>query len=694
MKKPVIIVDDSLTVRMDLDARFCEAGFETVLCAHAASARAAVQSHAAGLIVLDVVLPDADGVDLLAEFRAAPNTRDTPIIMLSSHAELADRLRGLKSGADEYVGKPYDADHLMSRAHELLQAAQDAASSTVPLVLVVDDSASVRQKLTDVLEVEGYRVAVAEDGQKGLAAAERLRPDAIVVDSVMPGMEGTTFIQRVRLDPTLRKTPCLLLTASRKRSYELEALDAGADAYLHKSDGADVFLVRLAALLRSREVEPILRDASKRRITQTVLAVDDSLTYREKLRRELSSDGYDVITAASGDEALDLLAERDVDCILLDLMMPGMDGTELCQRIKRSSEWRHIPLIMLTAREEREAMIAGINAGADDYVTKSANFNLLQARLRAQLRREHYEKENRLIRDELLRMELEARAARDVAEAKEELLHKVEEQNRQLADANQALARAKRRAEEESRFKSKFLASMSHELRTPLNAIIGFSELMLREIPGPLQPKQRDYVENVSSSGKHLLDLINDVLDLSKIEAGRMELKRKKTSIEALFDTLSGICQPLANKKGIELSFDVAAGMPLVNADPTRLKQIMYNLLSNAIKFTPADGQVDVSASEQSGTMTLRITDTGVGISKADQSRLFREFEQLEPGQNVTNEEGTGLGLALVKRLVDMHDGSIEVDSALGAGSTFRIHLPVNSADENNDSHPTSAEKS
>jgi signal transduction histidine kinase len=262
-------------------------------------------------------------------------------------------------------------------------------------------------------------------------------------------------------------------------------------------------------------------------------------------------------------------------------------------------------------------MIEGINAGADDYIVKSSNFEVLKARLRAQLRRKQFEDENRRIREELLRKEVEgaaeAHTAREVAEARAAHLADLERKNAELAQANVALKWAREQAQRSSQVKSKFLANMSHELRTPLNAIIGCSELLEQEIFGPLTAKQREYVQNVLTGGRHLLSLINDVLDLSKVEAGRMKLQREWAPLASIVDAIQSTVRTLADKQGVDMETSISPDIPNLYVDPVRIKQILYNLLSNAIKFTPKGGSVRLTARLQEERVELLVEDTGIG---------------------------------------------------------------------------------
>jgi signal transduction histidine kinase len=242
------------------------------------------------------------------------------------------------------------------------------------------------------------------------------------------------------------------------------------------------------------------------------------------------------------------------------------------------------------------------------------------------------------------------------------LFHEIEEKSRQLEIANQ--------------HKSAFLANMSHELRTPLNAVIGFSEMLSARYFGDLTGKQAEYVSDIHASGKHLLSLINDILDLSKIEAGRMELDAAEFDLRAALDNALTLVRERAQRGGVALTLDADPALGLFEGDERKLKQVVLNLLSNAVKFTPRGGAVNIVAKRVDGSAEIAVSDTGVGIAAQDQEAIFEAFRQV--GTDVTRKrEGTGLGLALSRRFVELHGGTIRVASAVGKGSTFTVTLPI-----------------
>jgi two-component system NtrC family sensor kinase len=654
MNANVLIVDDSLTVRMDLAEAFEAAGLRPVLCSSIREARNAFAAQAIDLVILDVLLPDGDGVELLKEIRANPATSDLPILMLSSEADVKDRIRGLKTGANDYVGKPYDAAFVVARGRELLrpraQENNGPAAAEKATILVIDDSVTFREELRRALEQSGYGVITATSGEKGLRLAASRRPAALIVDGVMPGMDGATVIRRLRLDAALRGLPCLLLTASDEQGVELRALDAGADAFVRKEEDMDVILARFAAMLRTAWTEP--EAASSLASPKRILAVDDSMTYLHELASALRDEGYDVVLAHSGEEAIDMLAVQNVDCILLDLMMPGMGGQEACRRIKASPALRNTPLIMLTAVEDRQALIEGLSTGADDYIAKSNEFDVLRARIQAQIRRKQFEDENRRIRDQLLRSELEAgeaRAARELAETKAVLVEELKYKNREL---------------------EAFSYSVSHDLRAPLRSIDGFSQALIEDYGEGLDETARNYLHRIRAAAQRMAALIDDMLLLSRIS--RAQVNREPVDLSALAQS---VAEELKNQNPehsvtVKIEPDLAT-----HADRGLMRVLLDNLLGNAWKFTArtSDAQIELRAQTQGSDAVFSVKDNGAGFDMAHANMLFQPFQRLHDAADFP---GTGIGLATVQRIVDHHGGRIWAEGTVGHGATVFFTIP------------------
>lgn len=254
----------------------------------------------------------------------------------------------------------------------------------------------------------------------------------------------------------------------------------------------------------------------------------------------------------------------------------------------------------------------------------------------------------------------------------------LEQRTRDLAVINSELEIRNREVEKANRLKSNFLATMSHELRTPLNAIVGFADLLARQTAGPLTEKQERFVRHVKESSRHLLALIDDILDLSKIEAGRLDLKFESFPMSAAADEVLSAVRPLAVAKEIHLTTEVSRHLTAC-ADRVRVKQILYNLLSNAIKFTPSKGRVALTATLKEAIVHISVTDTGIGIPREEHEAIFETFHRrVPPMQDVS--EGTGLGLSITKLLVEQHGGKIWVESEPGKGSKFHLTLPLPSS--------------
>jgi len=649
----ILIVDDSLTVRMNLADALEAAGFRSLPCATGAEARSALSRETVSAIILDVLLPDADGLKLLVEFRAHESAAGAPILLLSSEAEVKDRIRGLQTGADDYVGKPYDVGYVVARVRELVRKSGGAEATARATVLVIEDSPTYRDTIARALEGAGYAVVPAVSGEQGLELAAANRPDAIVVDGVMPGIDGATVIRRIRLDAALRGTPCLMLTASEDDGAELRALDAGADAFVRKEDDAEVVLARLAAVLRSggaRRGETASLLGPKR-----ILAVDDSPTYLHELAGTLRAHGFDVVLARSGEEAIELLSIQPVDCILLDLLMPGLSGKETCRRIKDSPGVRDIPLIMLTALEDRAAMIDGLSMGADDYIAKSSEFDVLRARVLAQIRRKQFEDEHRRTREELLRSELqasEARSARQVAETKAAVADELERKNREL---------------------EAFSYSVSHDLRAPLRSIDGFSQALLEDYADRLDDEGRKYLGLVRASAQRMGALIDDLLDLSRVS--RAELVREQVDLTGLARAVAEELRRRDPERTVAIS--IQDGL-VVEADGRLVRVLLENLLGNSWKFTSktADARIELGARQAEGGVCF-VRDNGAGFDMAYAEKLFNPFQRLHAESDFP---GTGIGLATVSRIVDRHGGRVWAEGAVGRGATVFFSLPARRA--------------
>jgi signal transduction histidine kinase len=366
-----------------------------------------------------------------------------------------------------------------------------------------------------------------------------------------------------------------------------------------------------------------------------VLVVDDHPENLKMLGNILKENGCMLAFATNGAKALNSLKQKLPDLILLDIMMPGMNGFEVCQRLKQNVATKDIPVIFLSAKTEKKDVIHGLELGAVDYVTKPFNHKELITRVNTHL-------------------ELKA--------AKEELKQTIE----QLQQAYQA-------AEAANRVKNTFLANMSHELRTPLNGILGYTQLFQQD--SRLSDEHQQGIRIIHRCGEYLLTLINDILELSKIEAGHLELNPNEFSLTALLDSTTDLFKMQAQQKGIAFNYQQLSPIPsIVHADENRLRQILINLLSNAVKFTKHGG-VTFQVAYLDGKIRFQVEDTGIGIAPEELDHIFKPFLQI--GNPNHKAQGTGLGLAITQQLVKLMGGELQVESTLGQGSTFSTVLDL-----------------
>jgi two-component system NtrC family sensor kinase len=646
----ILIVDDSLTVRMDLADALDGAGFHTIQCATIAEARVLLRSHRIRLAILDLQLPDGDGVELLVQIRKDFALGELPVLMLSTEADVADRIRGLRGGANDFVGKPYDSYYVIERVRQLI-----GTPPVRDLVLVIDDSATSRGELCDALAKAGIVTAVATGGAEGLRMAATARPTAIVVDGVMPDMDGASVIRRLRLDPGLRTTPCLLLTAATDKDAEVRALEAGADGFVRKTD-LDVIVARVRAVLRS--VGPRRDHAVSLLAPKRILAVDDDVDYLGLLADRLRKRGYDVVNAESGEEAIQLLAVQRVDCVLLDRSMAGIGGIETCRRLK-SSVVRDTPVIILTASEQKSAALEGFSAGADDFVSKASGFDIVSAHIQAQIRRRQIEDEHRRVHDQLLCSELnaaEARAAKALAEAGAAMAGSLERSNDELAQANREL--------------ETFSYSISHDLRAPLRMVSAFTHAIIDELGDKLGDKGRDHVRRVLAATSRMSDLIDALLELSRIN--RTPIGRHRVNLSQL---ASSVLEELALRSpghavGLEVTPDL-----IVDADGRLMRILLDHLLDNAWKFShrSAEPVIAVGSEHRDGEPVYFVRDNGAGFDMAHADQLFVPFHRAHTEGDLV---GTGIGLATVRRIVERHGGKVWAEGSVGGGAKFSFTVP------------------
>ena len=363
-----------------------------------------------------------------------------------------------------------------------------------------------------------------------------------------------------------------------------------------------------------------------------VLVVDDMPANVRLLSGILKVAGYDVVTAPGGVEALAVLGASAPDVVLLDVMMPDMDGFEVCRRIKAVPETAYLPVVMVTALRETADRIRAIEAGADDFLTKPVDEIEVVARVRSLVR---------------------VKRQRDAIERAYAELRRAESQRDSLT------------------------AMLVHDLRTPLTAIIGPIEMLTSELDQQLDEIQKELFTMCSHSAHRLLGLVNDLLDVSKIESGEMNLRLAEIDPALLIADAAKQLAPLARESRIELIHEIEPHLPMLQADADLLIRVLVNLLGNALKFTPSGGTITLSVRSDTDTPVLifAVRDTGEGIPREAFERIFEKFGQVEERQ-AGRKMSTGLGLTFCRMVVEAHGGRIWIESELGQGSTFSFSMP------------------
>ncbi|MCP4350717.1 MAG: response regulator [Desulfobacterales bacterium] len=374
----------------------------------------------------------------------------------------------------------------------------------------------------------------------------------------------------------------------------------------------------------------------------TVLIVDDNHNNLVVIDNYLKESGFRTAIASSGEKAIKRVEFMRPDIILMDVMMPGIDGFETCRRLKSEEDTRNIPIIFMTALTDTDHKIKAFLAGGVDYITKPAQKEEVLARINTHLDIQRYQLQLKEQYKQQLRAE-------------------------ELRIRNEELSRM-------DKIKDQFLANTSHELRTPLNGIIGIADSMLDGGTGHLTKEQKYNLSLVASIGRRLANLVNDILDFSKLKHSDLQLQLKPVDIRSAVDVVFMLSQTIAGKKSLQMINRVPPDIP-VKADENRVQQILYNLVGNAVKFTK-QGTVSVSAWIMDDYLAITVSDTGIGIPEDKLERIFESFEQAD-GSIEREYGGTGLGLAITKNLVELHGGKIRAKSDIGKGSQFTFTLPV-----------------
>jgi two-component system NtrC family sensor kinase len=554
-------------------------------------------------------------------------------------------------------------------------------------ILLVEDSETQALKLSAMLEHEGLTVERVVSAEHALTRMGSVRPDLVVVDYHLPGMQGDEFCRLLRMNSRTETVPLLILTDDTERDVERHGLESGADDHVTKSSDPEVLLARIQALLRQAPSDapfgdglPVLYEA------QHLLLIDDSPTYLVYLEAELVQDGYRVDTADGGEAALAQINRNPYDCIVVDLVMPGMDGIELCRRLAslRRNTRVATPVLMVTGKDSKEDMMRALEAGADDFVSKSSDIAILKARIRAMLRRKLLRDEREIILSKFRDKELELlreRGAKEAAEARAGLVRELEDANRELKNAHIQLVQTAKMAS-----LGELVAGIAHEVNNPIAYSIGHAttiERSLTEIAEEVGTtlgqrgqasfaKARQRIHDLRDGLRRVSDLVTKLRTFSRLDEGEFKRVDMREGIESAL-TLMGH----RLKGGISIRRDFTDDNWLYCAQGP-LNQVVINLLGNAIDAVGAKGEITISTRRVDGHFVISVSDTGPGVPPALRERVFEPFFTTKDVGS-----GTGLGLALSYKIVERHHGRIEIGERPGGGAVFAVRIPCNLEERN-----------
>ncbi len=544
-------------------------------------------------------------------------------------------------------------------------------TSAAPVdILLVDDRPENLLALEAILEPLGQRLVRAQSGEDALRCLLEREFAVILLDVQMPGMNGFETAQMIKSRERTKYLPIIFLTAiSKDEEYVFKGYSVGAVDYMFKPFQPEILRSKVQVFVdlyvqqrRIAEQEQRIREIERQDLELRHMR---ELLQSEARFREIVGSAMDAIVLFDADGKISLFnnaAER-----MFATKTPDAIGSSISRFFPDGVGADAMSEICSTAEDQRR--------GGSDDVVRPQSFTARRANgatfpieasvscLDTSVGRTY----TLIVRDISERVRHEE-ALREQAES-------LATSARELKKLNEELHRRQLELERAMASRSRFYASMSHELRTPINAVLGYSTLLLERIYGPLNEKQAEGIERTQKAARHLLELVNDVLDLSKIEAGKIDLRLQPVEFPTLIEDLFVTVRPLADEHGSALSIEVPGDQPIkVVSDPRRVRQILLNLLSNAIKFGQGKPIRVVCARTDDGGVLIEVIDQGEGISEQDQERIFHEFVQLGKTQL---QDGTGLGLPISRRLAELLRGELSVDSKPGSGSTFRLRLPA-----------------
>lgn len=552
-------------------------------------------------------------------------------------------------------------------------------------ILLVEDSPTQAMKLQYRLEQQGHQVHWVDSAESALSVMDGQRPDLVICDLNLPGINGEEFCRRMRIGINTRAIPVLLLTGQSGAAVEASALESGADDFVCKTEDEDLLLLRIDALLRKSHVHDVLASVQTRVGSIKVLVVEDSASYRQLLVDKLSSDGYRLVEAETGEQALARLAQEPFDAVVLDLVLPDISGAEVCRRMAQSRRTldNTFFVLALMGQESRHDMEELLAAGADDVMGKSRDMDVIRARLRALVRRKLMFDENQAISREFQERErelLQERAERRVAETRAALVGELERANRELRDTQAQLVQSAKMAS-----LGQLVAGIAHEINNPAAFVIAHVQTvqrLLAAIGAEAAPTlSEDGTRKLAKATQRLVDIgagMDRVRDLvvklrtfSRLDEGEF----KPSSVR---ENLESVLLMLRHRTKGRIDVTCRIDEPdVIDCYPGLLNQALMNLVSNAIDAIEGPGQIDIVFERRDDRCLISVQDSGKGIAPELRERVCEPFFTTKPVG-----EGTGLGMSITWQIVQRHRGRLEIDSEPGRGTRVVITLPLTQASE------------
>ncbi len=655
------------------------------------------------VMLLDIMMPGLDGFEVLEIIKATPKTAAIKVIMLSAMNRIDDKIKAFSAGASDYVVKPFDRGELIARINTQVQLklAELALWENKERYRNLFENSPTAMWEYNWSKIKSYLDRLKQEGITDFTAYFNQYPDeaGYCASLAEPLDVNNAALKLYKADSktTLLQDLNQIFNPKSYQFFQLELIAIAAGQTCLEIEGVNQTLTGQTLNVRIKWVVMPGYEHSLGKVLVSILDVTEHKKSEERYRT-LAENANDLIARLTphGDYTYVSPAAYTILGYQPDEMLGHSFYSFIHPEDRAEIEAMAPPLLdttsnaIITVRFLRkdnvyvwmEISIHGVRQPATDTTESVAVARDVTERKRyeAALRHARDELEQRVAErtdelsasNELLKMEIEERQRVEAALQKERatLARRVEERTAELSAANAELSRA-------ARLKDEFLASMSHELRTPLNAVLGMSEALQEEIYGPLNEKQKKALTSVEESGRHLLALINDILDLSKVEAGKLHLEIGPVPVEEVCQASLRFIRQEALKKRIRISSSFDGSVTTIMADMRRLKQILVNLLSNAVKFTPEGGKIglEVEGDDAQNAIHFTVWDTGIGIPREKMSNLFQSFVQLDSKLS-RRYSGTGLGLALVRRMTEIHGGSVSLESEEGQGSRFTVSMP------------------